>query len=313
MQPLARLFPLVLTLGIASAACKRGTAQPERLVEVEGEVLDAAADATHVYFLVWRSPRARIARMAIGGTAIETLAEDDQAPRHIALTADTIYWTTESNLKRLPKSGGKPALVAAHVDGRIVVDGRELYSFEREPSGLVRVVARSLEGVGSPARVVAEEGHGGEFIAVDDEAVYTSPAIGGGDVERILKAGGAGATVLAKTRVGGPLLLAGGDLYYCDGALHRVSKRGGEARRVAETCGERLTSLDGVVYASAESIATGFGGHQDGRVIRLFPAGQSLFEGSSARGLVAAGGALYVAGRSEAHPRVAWLRLGGRR
>jgi hypothetical protein len=299
---------LAFALGITSASCKRGTAQPERLAEVDGEVFDAAADATHVYFLVWRSPRAIVARMAIGGASLETLAEDDESPRHIALTADTIYWTTESNLKRVPKSGGKPALFAARVDGRIVVDGRDLYSFERKPSGLARLVARSLQGTGSPVRVVAEEAHG-TFISVDDEAVYTAPAIGGGDLERIPKAGGASATVLAKPRVGGPLLLAGDDVYYCDGALHRVSKKGGEARKVSATCGERLASVDGVIYASAESSATGFGGHQDGRVTRLSPTGQSLFEGSSARGLVAAGGALYVAGHSEAHPRVTWLRL----
>ena len=68
-------------------------------------------------------------------------------------------------------------LVAAHIDGRIAVDDRDLYSFERkQPSGQERLVARALSG--GAGRVVAEEAHGGRFIALDNDAVYISRGMG---------------------------------------------------------------------------------------------------------------------------------------
>jgi hypothetical protein len=299
---------LGLGLAMAPASCKPRPPEVVTLAEVDGEVFDAAADATHVYFLVWKNPRAQIARMPLAGGPIEKLGDDDESPRFIALTSDAVYWTTEQNAKRLPKSGGKPALFAANVVGPIAIDDSELYSLESKPSGQHRLVARALAG--DAKRVVQEEAHGAAFIAVDDKAVYVSRSTGGGKVERLPKKGDP-PSVLAQTRVGGPLLLAGSDVYFCDQALFRVSKEGGVPVQINGTCGERLVSLSGVVYGSRESTSNGLGGHQNGSVTALVDGSRDrlLFEGSSARGMIAAGGSIYVAARSDKLPRTTWLRV----
>lgn len=295
-------------LGVAAtllAACKPPP-PPVKLGEVDGQVFAAAADGSHVYFLAWKNPVAVIARMPLGGGAIEQLAQDEESPRHIALTADAVYWTTEANLKRVPKSGGKPELFAAHVVGPIAADETSLYSFESNSASLV---ARALSG--AARRVIREDLRCASFIALDDTSVYTSCGLGSGTVERVSKAGGASA-VLARTRIGGPLQLAGNDVYFCNGELYRVSKKGGKAHKISAACGDELAIQNGVVYASRESVATGTGGHQRGDVMTLAD-GESarlLYKGTGASGLLAGGGAVYVAVRGDDAPRTTWLRLG---
>ena len=304
----ARWPALLGVLALALPACKhRAAPAPERLVDVNAEVFDAAVDGAHVYFLSWRSPTARIARLPLAGGAIEQLGEDTESPRHIAIGADAIYWTTEVNLKRMPKQGGTPELFAAHVDGAIAVDDREVFSFERKASGQERLVARDFST--KARRVVAEEVHGAEFLVLDADSAYLARGTGGGPVERVPKSGGVPVT-LAKSRFGGPLALLGDDVYYCNLALLSVSKRGGEPRKINDDCAERLVTLGGEIFGSRESVATGFGGHQTGAVFALPRGGRSrmLFDGVGAQGLVAAEGALYFSGRTKDQPSAAWMR-----
>ncbi len=295
---------------LAMSSCKRNP-PPQRILEQPGSIIAAAADATHFYFVIsdGTPPFAKIARLPIGGTALQILTGDTRAVLGIALSGDTIYWTTETlELKRAPKSGGEPTLVAKGVAPPIVADDGAVYGLvERDASGGRHVVAYALKDNG--ARVLSE--HSGDLLVADAEAVYLASSLLGKQIERIPKDGSA-PTIVATLSHSGPIALMGDEVYFRDdNLLYRVSKRGGERHLVGISSGDDLLAVGGKLYGAVESASTGSTAYQKGSIREVSASTpRTIFEGRLAHAMVGVGDDLYFAGAGAKERITSWFKAG---
>ena len=165
-----------------------------------------AVDGTHVY---WVGDEG-LARVAKGGGAVEKLADliltDFDAD--LVVDGDDVFVATGSEILRVPRSGGTPAVLAEDlcIAVSVAVAGDQVYFSDHGCSGDVRRVSRA----GGKVEVLAT-GQYGRGVAVDEEDVYWIGVEGA--VIAAPRAGGDG-RIIGGARDDSRLFLQGSHVYF---------------------------------------------------------------------------------------------------
>jgi uncharacterized protein YjdB len=219
-----------------------------------------AVDDTHVY---WKETPdgqdqylRRVPKQSVATETIWSSVGLGGGGGGVAVDADYVYWADGAfgGIHRMLKSGG--GNIEDFGDGsfsgrQIAVDDEWIYVAPRElDASEVRRANKSTGALETIATGLIDA----RVQAVDAEAVY---AIESQSIVRI-PLDGSGSMVLAPVSAGGGINLAIDDrwLYFPDqGAVHRVSKRGGAVETIVESCGTTMGNFSPVsVAVDAERI-----------------------------------------------------------
>lgn len=215
-------------------------------------IAEFALNDTHAFFTergTW-SPSGynndgRILKRPLDAGDPVVLATGEILPLHITLDTENIYWTTETELRKMPLSGGTPTTIAAEYGApqSIVAAGEYVY-FTVSPAKLVRAAIHGNDVV----ELIDESATNAAFmdLAVDAKHLYWTSrgavGAGNGSILRMPIEGGA-VTTLATGQADPTQIAVGtthvywtntGDFHASVG-LMRVPVAGGEAETVVST------------------------------------------------------------------------------
>jgi hypothetical protein len=218
-----------------------------RKVLYTGDVQDAVADATDVYFLnnerIWRMPRTggKPTLLVNRADTPETVgpALNDEMMLALAIDDTHVYWAERESgrIRSVPKHGGAITTLATGQIGigDLAVDGDYLYwtqapqmkmGNEIKPKfGIQRIARRG----GKPEPLVAAADAGEAFhLRIDGDGLYW---IAGDAIKASNKDGSAVRTILAERQtfaIDGDALLVGGT------SVRRIAKHGGAVTKLVD-------------------------------------------------------------------------------
>lgn len=231
--------------GVFSAP--KGGGKVVTITSGDADVMAVAADDTSVY---WLAPREGfIFKAPRGGGAAEQLAETTGISRGMVADATDIFWAENGGIYRVPKAGGKAALVAeAAIPDNLVVDDTHVYWY----STLAGVVSRAPKKGGAQAKVYANDQNTLHTFFVDGPDLFVSFGHENAMViQRIPKSGGAPAVVVDGQMPAADFALDGSHVYWMtEDDIFKVPRSGGKATKVVEKLqhGRDLAVDDQFVY-----------------------------------------------------------------
>ncbi len=120
-----------------------GASSPPKTLAANASSITIAVDATDLYF-----SHAGIFRVPLAGGAVVKLADAPPDVHALALDATSIYYRTDTDVLRLPKSGGTPTNLLHAAGMAMVLLGSKLY-VDNDVGGLVQYAILPVEG-GAP-------------------------------------------------------------------------------------------------------------------------------------------------------------------
>jgi len=235
----------------ATASCDERTsccATPTVLARSLKRPQSLAFDPVSIYWTEWGTVRSdgydrdsSVMRLVLDPLAGPSPVASGQAGADgLAVAEGDVYWTTtyDRTLMRAPTLGGGAVVLdgSGSMPGDIVVDDDELYWADY---GLGEI--RAMPRRGGAVRTLAKQGQPLHLVSDGSSLYWTT----GEAIIRISKAGGPVAAVIDGTDPGGPLAVAGDELYWGHRGTFTARTPNGDAalRRTTLSSGTTSTLL----------------------------------------------------------------------
>ncbi len=265
-------------------------------------VAEFTLDASFAYFTERGTNNdGRILKRSLDGGDPVVLAKDEILPLHIAVDAANVYWTTETEIRKMPLYGGKPSTIASGFGSpqSIVVAGDYVY-WTTSPAKLMRV---TING-GDVVTLIDESATNLAFmgLAIDATHLYLASRgdIGGsnGSIKKMPIAGGSVVTLATGQNDPAQVTVGAADVYWTNtGDFHanvglmKAPLMGGPIETVVSSqsntfaqyaeIGGILLNADGLFYTVK---GTQDSDHYDGTVMRMpLDGGESTILASALR------------------------------
>jgi sugar lactone lactonase YvrE len=307
-------------LPLATACCcKQRPVLTTSEVAAVCEPRGVTADETHAYLACDRT----IERVSLQGGRPERIADEPHRPNRIAVSAGTVYWTSldeGQSLKVLRRVGDRPETIPVPVaDPRapLLADAEGIVLLSRDPAGgpergIVRHALPSGKAhLLTPSNALSS-------IAGDGTHLFWTVELGK-QLRSVPKAGGEARVVATTSTDILSVAIADGAVYFCavpivvkggrvDGGLMRVPLAGGAVEQLNPMCAGRelLVARGWLCWASENDHVSSWSAGSSGRVdcapnrrVDLGERRTMVFDGTSAKGLVARGDGLFWVGRPD--------------
>ena len=214
--------------GVFSASSSGG-GNVTTLMASDADVMAMGADATHAYFLAPRE--GRVFKVANNGGIPEELAATTDISRGLVIDEANVYWAENAGIYRVPKAGGKPALVTeAGIPDVLQVDESHVYWY----STLAGVISRAPKKGGAASKVHADDKHTLHMFLVDGPDVFVS--YGANEkmvIEKVPKGGGTPVKI-AEGQIPGADFAADANFVYwiTEDDIFKVPRNGGPVSKV---------------------------------------------------------------------------------
>lgn len=221
--------------------------ESELLAEHQRAPRTLAVDATHAYWV--NHDGASVMRVALAGGMPEVLADEQLYPHAVAIGGQSVYFTTDYDVRRVPLAGGQVQVLAEELRPSVIaVDESHVY-WASSASG---AGVRRMPLAGGEPVTFATEDEAADLLLDTDNAYWTTASA----VKKQSKSGSV-AVVLADTSASRGAALSGDYLYWVhDSVVERVTKDGLKREKVVDT-----GPLPQGVAADATTVyfATGYG------------------------------------------------------
>ncbi len=178
--------------------CEVGTCQPVVLVEGESAPLNVAVDETHVYWTNFQASGSVVRATSSGGN--RTVLTDAVSPFDLALDDESVFFTSDDEIARVPKVGGAstPLISGTGEPRGVAVDDSDVFYVDL---GNADGDVESIPKMGGGEDVLAANESSPRFLTVMNGFVYWTDDADA-TVSRVAADGMGAVEVLATDQVG---------------------------------------------------------------------------------------------------------------